>query len=183
MPSLMTSSRRRRATLKPGMCFKASRVECERDKTGAIEVKAEDIIRVVGHDEALTEPCINMDIKHVRRHPTFFERRKFYTASPFKIQSQRRHLWTTATENGTRIVDVRKGALAATRFPPMRRVHGIGYRETNAAEAVLGLDPSLGHPWVTPVALDFIKVSQAACKNDEVWVSSYVHAILRHGQL
>lgn len=143
------------------MCFKASRVECVRDKTGAVEVKAEEIMRVVGHDEALTEPCVNMDIKHVRRQPSYFERRKFYTASSLKIEPPRQHLVTTISENGTNIVDVRKGPLEATRFPPMICVHGIGYRETNAAEAIFGVDPSVGHTWVTPVALGFIKVSES----------------------
>lgn len=142
------------------MCFKASRVECDRTEDGTTFVSAEEIQIVIAQDENLAVPCVNMDNRLVKRSPLSFERREVFTVSSFTIQSQPRHLVIVASENGNMIVDVRKGLLAPMRFPPMRRGDGVGYRETNAAEVLLGLDPSLGHPWVTPVAFHLIEVSE-----------------------
>lgn len=134
-------------------------MECERHEDGTISVDAEEIQVVMGSDQNLATPCVNMDNRLIKRSPLAFERRKVYTASSFKVPSQPKHLVIVATENGGRIVDVLQRSLEPMRFAPMTRVDGVGYRETNAAEVILGLDPSRGHPWVTPVAFHHIKVS------------------------
>ncbi|CAM9109708.1 unnamed protein product, partial [Hapterophycus canaliculatus] len=152
-----TPSRKRRPKLRPGTCFKATRLECEREQGKAVRVKAEEIHTVVDHDDPYLVPCINPDVRCFPRDPSSYEMRKIYTSSSFKVKPLPQHLKIEETENGTPIVDVEDGPLETAFFPPMRMVSGVGYRETNVANVLLGVDPSHWHLWVTPVAFQLIK--------------------------
>ncbi|CAM9165663.1 unnamed protein product [Scytosiphon promiscuus] len=152
-----TPPRRRRPKLKPGMCFKATRLECEREEGKIVRVKAEEIHTVVDHNDPFQEPCINPDVRCFQRDPSTYEMRKIFTSSSFKIRPPLQHLKVEETENGTQIVDVEDRPLETKYFPPMRMVSGVGYRETNVAKVIFGLDPSDWGLWVTPVAFQLIK--------------------------
>lgn len=148
-------------------------MECERHEDGTTSVDAEEIQVVMDPHENLAVPCVNMDSGLVKRSPLAFERRKVYTASSFKVPPHPKQLAIAATESGQRIVDVVQGSLEPLRFAPMTRVRGAGYRETNAAEVILGLDPSRGHPWVTPVAFHHIQVSSN--RGSKEVVENWIH--------
>lgn len=133
-----------------------------------MRVKAEEIHTVVDHDDSFKEPCINPDVRCFPRDSSSYEMRKIYTSSSFKIKPPPEHLKIEETENGMRIVNVEEGPLDTEFFPPMRMVSGVGYRETNVAKVIFGLDPSHWHLWVTPIAFQLIKVSQSLAGKEAV---------------
>lgn len=60
------------------------------------------------------------------------------------------HLSYETLDNGTEL-------LSRKDFPVMTFQAGVGYCETNAASALLGLDVRGGHQWVTPVAFQHVR--------------------------
>ncbi|CAM9507040.1 unnamed protein product [Ectocarpus sp. 12 AP-2014] len=151
--------RRRRSKLKPGMCLKAFRLECERDARGTVNVEAHEVHTVIGEDDKFSESYINPDDGFFRRDPLSYERRRIYERSSFNIQPPRQRLKALETETDAQIIHVSDEPLEPKRFPPMKKTPGEGFRETNATEVIFGIDPSHGcpRPWVTPVAFRLIK--------------------------
>lgn len=143
-----------------GPCFEAIGVECHRIEGEHIAVMADEIHIVVDPAEDFFTSSLsifNSDKtrnKFYDKHRASYERRKIMTASPFKITPPPEvYLRLCKTSNGTTIIDVQKGTRRTAYYPPMPLSGGDIYKERSAAEAILGLDPSVDNCWVSPMAL------------------------------
>lgn len=162
---------RRRKSLKEGACFKATRVECCRVEGEHLTVMADEIHAVVDPTDdffASSLPSLlpNSKIRKTihRKSRASCEERKIMEASPFTITPPpHKYLGLYKTSNGSTIVDVAKGTRRTAYFPPMAVSSNAVFRETSAVEVIFGLDPTVGHPWVSPMALRHIR-----CTREEI---------------
>lgn len=103
------------------------------------------------------------------------EQRRVMLASSFRIGTPSVHLLLRRTENRTIVIDVEGGSLGSRHFPAMASSSkDAPFKETNAAEVILGLDPCAGRRWVSPVALRHVKrVWEAVTKAGGVFVVDF----------
>eukprot|EP00904_Undaria_pinnatifida_P010731 jgi/Undpi1/6789/HiC_scaffold_21.g09266.m1 len=162
---------RRRKSLKEGACFKATRVECYRVEGEHLTVMADEIHAVVDPTDdffASSLPSLlpNSKIRKTihRKSRASCEERKIMEASSFTITPPPdKYLGLYKTSNRSTIVDVAKGTRRTAYFPPMAVSSNAVFRETSAVEVIFGLDPTVGHPWVSPMALRHIR-----CTREEI---------------
>lgn len=145
----------RKTALNEGQCFKAVRVACNRQSQQRVEVMAEEIHIVVDDDKHESASHIETDARRFSDR-SLYEKRKIVTAASFDMTPPSVHLELIESENGTKIIDVKRGSLKSKYFPPMRYTEGKGYRETRAADVIFGLDLAEGAPWVTPIAFEHV---------------------------
>ena len=142
-----------------GACFKAIWVECDRKGDRRVYVKASEIHTVI--DEDTVNVVQYTDISSSRKNACdgkSYEIRKIAMASPFEVKTPPAYLHPRKTQVGNTVIHVEPGSLPATFFPPMAATKPSGvHRETNAVEVIFGIDPSIGHHWVTPIALKHIE--------------------------
>lgn len=151
--SPLTAGKKKR--LQEGTCFKAAWVSCNRTSGEAVEVMAEEIHIVIDSSAncSVAPQRLQVLTRGPNRKRVSHETRRIMTSSSFRVATPSVYLRSHKTENGTPIVDIENGSLATAWFPPMALTPDVGYRETNAAAVIFGLDPSVGQPWVSPVAM------------------------------
>lgn len=171
-----------RTALREGTCFKAVRLACNR-QLSHVKVSAGEIQMVEGDTDygGVASPPTG------RRHQNkpkagksrftdpLTEKRIIVAASSFVVPAPAAHLTTRQTDQiSMRIIDVQEAHLMPAEFPAMAFKDGVGYCETNVAEVLLGLDPSIDNLWLTPAAFQHVRnIRKDVCEAGGVFLAEF----------
>lgn len=169
------------SVLAEGTCFRAARVAAKRSNA-RIFVTAEDVIVVAGDGDAAKQGGAPSRARASESKPSHkdkersppVEKRKIMVGTSFTVPSPEAHLVKRQQGNRAPFIDLEGGRLPEARFDPMPFKPGVGYAEVNAAEVLLGLDPSVGGLWISPSAWEHVvAVREGVLENGGVFLADF----------